>query len=102
VENLLGCGNAIRLATEYDAKIGITLLMVCFEWLKFIAVNASVAAAIIDLVGEEFEENMFGVGASIEESSCALVTIELSLFKRLLVLPFIYGDPLAWWCIHEG
>jgi hypothetical protein len=102
VENLLGRGNAIQLATEYDAKIVIIFLMVCFEWLNLIAVNASIVAVIINVVGEEFEENMFDVGASIEESSRALVTIKLSLFKRLFVLPFIYGDPLAWWCIHEG
>jgi hypothetical protein len=31
VENLLGRGNAIRLATEYDAIIPMPLLMVCFE-----------------------------------------------------------------------
>lgn len=30
MENLLGDGNAIRLAIEYDAKI-VTLLMVCFD-----------------------------------------------------------------------
>jgi hypothetical protein len=53
-------------------------------------------------VGEEFEENMFGVGSSIEESSHALVTRELFMFKKLPSLPFVYVDPLAWWCIHEG
>jgi hypothetical protein len=53
-------------------------------------------------VGEEFEGNMFGVGASIEESSGALVIGELSLFKRLFVLPFACVDPLAWWHIYEG
>jgi hypothetical protein len=31
-----------------------------------------------------------------------LVTRELFMFKRLLVLPFECVDPLAWWCTHEG
>ncbi len=73
VENLLGCGNAIQLVTEYDVSIVIPLLMVCFEQLNPIAINALVVV-VVDVVGEEFEENMFGVGASIEESSHALVT----------------------------
>jgi hypothetical protein len=68
VENLLGRGNAIRLATKYDARIVIPLLMVWFEQLNPIAINAFVVVVAVDVVGEEFEENMFGVGASIEES----------------------------------
>jgi hypothetical protein len=36
-------------------------------------------------IGEDFEENMFGVGASIEESSRALVTRELSMLRRFHV-----------------
>jgi len=72
MENLLGHGNAIRLATKYDVII-VIILMVCFEWMNPTAINASIAIATIDVVGEEFEENMFDVGASIEESSCALV-----------------------------
>ncbi len=75
MENLLGHGNAIWLAMEYDAKI-VTLLMVCFEWLNLTTINASTVIATIDVMDEEFEENMFGVGASIEESSRALVTRE--------------------------
>jgi hypothetical protein len=31
VENLVECKNAIKLASKYDAKIVIPLLMVCFE-----------------------------------------------------------------------
>jgi hypothetical protein len=31
---------------------------------------------------ENLEENMFGIGASIEESSCAFVIGEPYLFKR--------------------
>jgi hypothetical protein len=43
VENLLGCGNAIRLAIEYDPRIVIPILMVCFEQLNpYIAINASI------------------------------------------------------------
>jgi len=41
-----------------------------------IAINASTVITTIDVVDEEFEENMFGVGASIKEVSRALVTKE--------------------------
>jgi hypothetical protein len=49
----------------------------------------------------EEDNNIFGVGASIEESSRALVVGELSLFRRLSIVLVICDDPLAWWCIHE-
>jgi len=59
--------------------------MVCFEWLNLIAINAfNVNANVVD-VGEDFEENMFGVGVSIEEFSCVLVTREPSLLRKLPV-----------------
>jgi hypothetical protein len=48
------------------------------------------------------EGNMFGVGASLEESSCALVVGELSLFKRLSILASTCVDPLSWWWCHEN
>jgi hypothetical protein len=32
MKNLVGCKNAIILAFEYDAKIMILLLTMCFEW----------------------------------------------------------------------
>jgi hypothetical protein len=82
-------------------KIVIPLLTVCFERLNPITVNASTIATIVDVEGEEFEENMFSVEASIEESSRALVIGELSLFRRLSVLPSTCVDPFTWWCIHE-
>jgi hypothetical protein len=54
-------------------------------------------------VGEEFEKKKCLVwGPSIEKSSCALVIRELSMFKRVHVLPSSCVDPLAWWRIHEG
>jgi hypothetical protein len=56
VEDLLGHGNAIRLAIEYDAKIVIPFLMVCFEWLNPITISASTFATTVDVVVEEFEE----------------------------------------------
>ncbi len=38
VENLVGHKNAIRLASKYDDKIVIPLLMVCFEQLNPITI----------------------------------------------------------------
>jgi hypothetical protein len=63
VKNLVGCGNAVRLAFEYDAKIVILLLMVCFEWFN---PNIVATATSKDDVGLEFEENMFGVGPQLK------------------------------------
>jgi hypothetical protein len=31
VENLVGCGDSIRLTFEYDVKVVIPFLMVCFD-----------------------------------------------------------------------
>jgi hypothetical protein len=59
--------------------------MVCFEWLNFIAINASYTNANAIDVGEDFKENMFGVGASIEKSSHVLVMRELSMLRRFHV-----------------
>ncbi len=75
--------------------------MVCFDQLNPIA-NTSIA--IVDFVGLEFEleENMFGVGGSIEEYSWTLVIGKLSLFKRFSILSSSCVDPLAWWWMHEG
>jgi hypothetical protein len=44
---------------------------------------------------------MFGVGTSMEESSCALVVGELYLFKRLSILASTCANPLSWWWCHE-
>jgi hypothetical protein len=38
----------------------------------------------------------------IEESSQALITRELSLFKRLFIHSSACAHPLAWWWMHEG
>jgi uncharacterized Tic20 family protein len=78
--------------------------MIVFEVLNLI-----VQACPIEVVGSvvEFDDlikednNIFDVGTSMEESSCALVVGELSLFKRLYVLLATCVDPLAWWWIHE-
>jgi hypothetical protein len=51
---------------------------------------------------EEDENNMFGVGASMENSSRALVTRKLFLFWRLVISPPMCANPLVWWKTHEG
>jgi hypothetical protein len=51
---------------------------------------------------EKEKGNMFGVGASMEESSYALVVGELSLFKRLSILASTCADLLFWWWCHEN
>ncbi len=71
---LVGCENAIWLAYEYDAKVVIPLLMMCFEWLN---PNTIVFATTTNDVELEFDENMFGMGALIKKSSWTLVIREL-------------------------
>jgi hypothetical protein len=43
---------------------------------------------------EKEEGNMFGVRASMEKLSCALIVGKLSLFKRLSILASTCADPL--------
>jgi hypothetical protein len=78
VENLVGHGDAIQLVFEDDLKVVIPLFMTYFETL-----NPIVEACTSFGHGNELENesNIFGVGASFEESSRALVTGELSLFQ---------------------
>jgi hypothetical protein len=71
VENYLGCGEAICVAFEYDVKVAILLLMTCFGQFNPIS---QACATKSDVPNSRFEEcNMFGVKASMEESSHALV-----------------------------
>ncbi len=62
MKNLMGCRNAVQLASEYDAKIMILLLTMCFEWFN---PNIVATATTKDDVGLKFEENMFGVGSQL-------------------------------------
>ncbi len=102
VENYVGSGACIHLPTVYDANAIILLLV-------FEVPNLIVQICVVEVVGfvtkfgdfNEKERNIFGVGASMEKSSCALVVGELLLFKRLYVSPTTSVDPLAWWQIHE-
>jgi len=102
VESFVGCGNAICLAIEYDMKEVILLLMTIFHRLNPIV---EVIIAPCDEPAFQIEEednNMFNVRASMEESSWALVTTKLSLFRRLFIPPSMCVDPFVWWQTHEG
>jgi hypothetical protein len=65
----------------------------------FEVLNPIVQACAVEVVGFgdfiEENSNIFGVGTSMEESSCAFVVGELSLFKRLYVSLATCVDPLA-------
>jgi hypothetical protein len=60
--------------------------------------------ALIDglFVEEEEKTNMFGVGASIKESSQTLVIGELFLFRKVVIPPSMCANPLVWWKTHES
>ncbi len=71
----------------------------------FEILNLNVQACAVELVGYvarfgdwiEKDNNIFGVGAFMEESSRALVVGELSMFMRLFVSPATFVDPLTRW-----
>ncbi len=91
VENYVGRRAYICLVVEYDANVVVRLLMIVFKVLNLI-----VQTCVVEVVGFvigfdnsiEEETNIFGVGASMEKSSHAFVVGELSLFKRLFVIPY--------------
>ncbi len=53
------------MASKFDVKVVVPLLMVCFDWLNPTAITFVV---VVDFARLEFEleENMFGAGVSIE------------------------------------
>jgi hypothetical protein len=86
VENYVGRGACICLVAEYDANAVIPFLMTVFEVL-----NPIVQTCVVEVVGfvvgfgDSIEkDNIFNVGTFMEKSSCALVVVELFLFKRFL------------------
>jgi len=99
VESLVVHRNVIRLTSKYDDKIVIMLLMVCFEQL-----NLSIVVVVTTTNDEklELEENMFRIGASIEEYSQALVTTKLSLFRKFSISSSACANLVIWWHMHEG
>jgi hypothetical protein len=100
VKSLVGHENVIRLTSEYDAyKVAIPLLIMCFERLNL---DTIAYATTIDDARLKFEENIFGMGVLIEESFRTLVTRKLFLFRRKSISSIACGDPLTWWCMHEG
>jgi hypothetical protein len=98
VENYVGRGAYIRLVTKYDSNAIILLLMIMFEVL-----NPFVQACAIEVVGYvvgfgdfiKENNNIFGVGASMEKSSHGFIFGELSLFKRLSIIPTTSVNPLT-------
>ncbi len=78
--------------------------MIIFDVLNPIvqASTTQVDGSYVGVVVEQKDNNIFGVSASIEESSCAFVIGELSLFRRLFAVLTTCFDPFALWCIHDS
>ncbi len=72
VENYVRCGAAICLASKYDAKATIPLLMVCFDQLNPTSFACATTIDVPNSPSQEKKGNIFGVRASMEESFCAL------------------------------
>jgi hypothetical protein len=99
-KNYVGHWACIPIAYGYDANVIIPLLMIGFEILNPIVQACLVGvtrlvARFSDFIEED--NNIFGVGTFMEESLCALLVGELSLFRRLCVTPITCANPLAWW-----
>ncbi len=77
VENYVGhCGVIFCFASKYDTKVMIPLLMAWFDWLNPTSQTCATTTDVPNFQFEKKEGNMFGVGASMEESSCAFVARE--------------------------
>ncbi len=89
LQNYVGRGNVIHLVIEYDAKVVIPLMMIIFYVLNPIIQEfaAQVDGSYVGVaIVEEEDNNILCVGASIEESSCALIVGELFIFMRLFIV----------------
>jgi len=98
-------GACIPIASGYDANVIIPLLMTGFEILNIIVQTCSVGVARLVMKFSDFvkkDNNIFGVGTFMEESSCAFLVGELFLFRRLCVTPITCANPLIWWQIHDS
>jgi hypothetical protein len=72
--------------------------MTIFEQLKLIIQAQTIVPIDGFAFEDEYEEmNVFNIGASMGESSWALIIGELSLFQKLSILLSICANPLAWW-----
>ncbi len=62
MDNLVCHGNVIQLAFKYHVKVGVLILMLCFDWLNTIIIMS--IATIIDVMGLELAKShlpCFGV-----------------------------------------
>lgn len=79
VSNYVERGHAIRVVLDYNELSILPLLMIYFKWLNRALCNWASQNTSTDDVEDN---NMFGVGASDEESSLALIKGKLSLFRQ--------------------
>jgi hypothetical protein len=80
VKSFVGRGNAICFAIEYDVKEVIPFLMNVFDWMNPIVETIVTPCDEANVQIFKKENNMFGVEASMEEFSWALVITKLFLF----------------------
>ncbi len=99
VNNYVGHGSVIHLTFKYEKH---PTFNDNFWKVKPFYPSIGGFFSINGLHVEEDESNMFGVGASMEKNSWALINRELSLFWRLVILPPMCVDPFASWKTHEG
>jgi hypothetical protein len=96
------CGETICLASQYDVKTIIPLLVTCFDQLN---PTSQGCGTIIDLPTPHFEQkNVICLVLKHPWSKSPLMLLLLLsfyLFRRLSILPFTCADPLSWWWSHK-
>jgi hypothetical protein len=102
IENYVGHGATILLASKFDAKVMTPLLMACFDQLNPTSLACVIAIDVPNFQFEEEKGNMFGVGTFVEDSFHAFINRELFLFRRLFILAFACANLLSWWWCHEN
>jgi hypothetical protein len=101
MENYVGHGEAICLASQYD-------VLKKFNYLWFVLINSILLPKDVEqllmclpLILNK-KSNMFGVETSmVKESSHALIIMKFYLFRKLSILPFTCANLLSWWQSHE-
>ncbi len=100
----MGNGDCICFVSKYDANVIIHFLTMVFEALLNHIVQTclmTIDGLVVGCNGFIKGNNIFGVGASMEKSLCALLVWEL-FYQEVICNFVVYANPLAWWHNHES
>jgi hypothetical protein len=96
MKNLVGHGNAIWLASKYDVRVVIPLLMVCFDLLNLLQLHLHQWQLMLWVQILKRIRLMWGAWLN------NLLIGEFFLFKGFAIPPSTCAYLLTWWHIDEG